>query len=248
MAERPAVVRERRDVRAARLRPRRARARARRPPGRSATGGRSAPAGRCPSRTRRSSGCRRACRPGSARRRRARPPTAGRPSCTAPPRRCPRRRAPSAARRGPCCRTAPRRGRSGRVELHRPEVGVAHRAERRREAPPAHLRALAADLELLEAVLVAHEPQRPVAVLRLEVGLPQVGRLEDVAVGVDRAGERQRLVACMGFGMFTNVRCGRTGSLRSRAGSRRRGTDATPVPARPRRRCSETGWPTPSGE
>ena len=52
---------------------------------------------------------------------------------------------------------------------------------------------LAADLELLEPVLVEHDAQRPVAVLRLEVRLPQVGRLEDVAVGVDGAGERQPL-------------------------------------------------------
>ena len=42
-------------------------------------------------------------------------------------------------------------------------------------------------------MLVGHDAQRPVAVLRLEVRLPQVGRLEDVAVGVDRTGEREPL-------------------------------------------------------
>ena len=70
--------------------------------------------------------------------------------------------------------------------LDRADVGVAHRAERRREAPRAHLRPLPADLELLEPVLVEHDAQGAVAELGIDVALPQVGRLEDVPVGVDR--------------------------------------------------------------
>ena len=79
-----------------------------------------------------------------------------------------------------------------RVLLHVGEVGRAHRAERRREAAPAHRRALAGDLQLLEAVLVDAEAQRPVAELRVDVLLPQRRRLEDVAVGVDGARLGQR--------------------------------------------------------
>ena len=54
-------------------------------------------------------------------------------------------------------------------------------------------RRAATDLERFEAGVVAHDAQRAVAELRLEVGLPQVGRLEDVAVGVDGAVEPQLL-------------------------------------------------------
>ena len=61
------------------------------------------------------------------------------------------------------------------VLLDRRQVRRAHRAERRREAPPAHHRPLTADLQLLEALLVEPEPQGPVAVLRVDVVLPEVG-------------------------------------------------------------------------
>ena len=83
---------------------------------------------------------------------------------------------------------------------HLGEVHAAHRGERRRHAPARHHRALAVDLELVEAAVVLGYPQGAVAVLRLEVALPQVGGLEDVAVGIDGAvvgqpmGVMQRLV------------------------------------------------------
>ena len=80
-----------------------------------------------------------------------------------------------------------------RIELHRSEVGITHRAECRREPAPAHLRAGATDLELLEPALVGNETQGTIPIARLEVGLPEVGRFEDVAVGVDRTGVRQPL-------------------------------------------------------
>ena len=77
---------------------------------------------------------------------------------------------------------------AGRILLDRRQVRRTHRAERRREAAAAHHRALAADLQLLETLLVDAEPQRPIAILRIDVVLPDRGRFEDVAVGVDGAG------------------------------------------------------------
>src|SRR5581483_2667579 len=77
------------------------------------------------------------------------------------------------------------------IAHHPREIGITHRAERGREPAPAHHRAGTADLELLEAVVVAHDAQRAVAILRFEERLPQVRRLEDVPVGVDRAVVRE---------------------------------------------------------
>ena len=76
-----------------------------------------------------------------------------------------------------------------RVLLDVGEVRDAHRSECRREAATTHRRALAVDLQLLQAVLVEHDAQRPVAVRRVDVLLPQRRRLEDVAIGVDGAVE-----------------------------------------------------------
>ena len=78
---------------------------------------------------------------------------------------------------------------AGGILHHRRQVRRTHRAERGGEAAPAELGPLPADLELLEAVLVDHDAQRPVAELGVDVGLPQVGWLEDVPVGVDGAVE-----------------------------------------------------------
>src|SRR5438045_55287 len=81
------------------------------------------------------------------------------------------------------------------------QIWSPHRGEGRREAAPRHLRPLAIDLQLVEAVLVLYDPQRPVAELRLDVLLPEVGGLEDVAVGVDGAvpGQAVRLVHGRGY-------------------------------------------------
>src|SRR4029450_5431673 len=45
--------------------------------------------------------------------------------------------------------------------------------------------ALAVDLEILEGVVAHADANRPVAVARLEVLLPQIGRLEDMPVAID---------------------------------------------------------------
>ena len=79
------------------------------------------------------------------------------------------------------------------IELHRAQIGVPHRAEGRREPLAAHDRRLAADLQRLEPVGVAHEAQGPIPVFRFEVRLPQIRRFEDVSVGVDGTAERQPL-------------------------------------------------------
>ena len=110
VAERPAVVGERRDV-ARRGRPRRRPARAPWPPPpgsleRQVRGRHER--GRRRRRTRRSSGCTRGCRPGDSSGSSSSASHSSPTSCTGRRRRCPRRRAPRAARRGPCCRTAPR--------------------------------------------------------------------------------------------------------------------------------------------
>jgi hypothetical protein len=49
------------------------------------------------------------------------------------------------------------------------------------------------DLEILEAVVAHADAHRAVHVLLLQVGLPEVGRLEDVAVGINGAGEGKAL-------------------------------------------------------
>ena len=50
--------------------------------------------------------------------------------------------------------------------------------------------ALAVDLEILEGVVADADANRAVAVARLEVLLPQIGRLEDVPVAIDQHGVR----------------------------------------------------------
>jgi len=73
------------------------------------------------------------------------------------------------------------------------QIRIAHRPERGRKALTAHDRGTTTDLEGFEVGVVAHDAQRAVTELRLEVGLPQVRRLEDVAVGVDGTVERESL-------------------------------------------------------
>jgi hypothetical protein len=85
------------------------------------------------------------------------------------------------------------------IELHGAQVGIAHRAERRRKAAAAQLRTLAADLELFEAVLVAHDAEGAIAVLRIDVGLPQIRRFEDVTIRVDGTVEGQPLRLVQGL-------------------------------------------------
>ena len=62
-----------------------------------------------------------------------------------------------------------------------------HRAEAGGQVPPHHLGGLAVDLQVLEAVWILAHAEGMVAVGGLEVAVPQVGRLEDVPVRVDRA-------------------------------------------------------------
>ena len=82
------------------------------------------------------------------------------------------------------------------------DLGIARPSRRDRAAPwppasracPArHHRRLAVDLELVETVLVLDDPQRTIAVLRLDVALPQVGGLQDVPVRVHGAVPRQSM-------------------------------------------------------
>ena len=124
---------------------------------------------------------------------RPRPPTAARPSCRGSPCRCARRRARRCAR----CGSIEPNGASPRYV----RAGFLHHVGRSGApiAPsvagkPRRLicRAPAVELQLLQPVLVEHDPQRPIAERRVDVRLPQVGRLEDVAVGIDRAVERRR--------------------------------------------------------
>jgi len=67
------------------------------------------------------------------------------------------------------------------------DVHLPHRAERSGEAAAREQRRAAADLQILETLVVDPDAQRAVAVRGLQVALPQVGRLEDVPVGVDRS-------------------------------------------------------------
>ena len=100
--------------------------------------------------------------------------------------------------------------RARRVPHHLRQVGGAHRAERGGEAAPAHLRAPPVELELLEPVLVEHDAQRPITEGRVDVGLPEVGRLEDVAVGVDGSveGDGVGVVDRLAGGDSDGHRCG----------------------------------------
>src|SRR5439155_4923117 len=59
-----------------------------------------------------------------------------------------------------------------------------HRAESLRQVPPHHLGGSPRDLEVLASFGVAADTHGPVAEARLETVVPQVGRLEHVAVGV----------------------------------------------------------------
>ena len=70
---------------------------------------------------------------------------------------------------------------------------LAHPAERAELARAGERGALAVDLEVLEAVVAHADADRAVAIGGLEVGLPQIGRLEDVAVAVDH--ERSVVIA-----------------------------------------------------
>src|SRR5262249_60515235 len=63
-------------------------------------------------------------------------------------------------------------------------------AAERAELPAQRLERLAVDQEDLEILLVTRDPDRAVAVARVEVLEPGVGRLEDVAVGVDNRAHR----------------------------------------------------------
>ncbi len=67
------------------------------------------------------------------------------------------------------------------------EVLLSHAAKRGRITAARALARHAADLEILQAVLVALDAKRAVAVLGLDVVVPQRGVLEQVPVGIDGA-------------------------------------------------------------
>ncbi len=62
---------------------------------------------------------------------------------------------------------------------------LAHAAERAEQAGRCHLRALAIDFEILEAVVADANAHRAVAILRVDVFLPEIGRFEDMSVAID---------------------------------------------------------------
>jgi hypothetical protein len=62
---------------------------------------------------------------------------------------------------------------------------LAHPAQRREPAAAAQPRNLAVDLEILVTLLPGDDADRALAILRFEVALPQIGRFENVTVGVD---------------------------------------------------------------
>src|SRR5439155_2071321 len=66
-----------------------------------------------------------------------------------------------------------------------------HRADHAEHAAADDLRRRAVDLEVLDAVGVGPQAQRALSVAGLEVTLPEIGRLENVSVGVDAAGVRK---------------------------------------------------------
>jgi len=67
------------------------------------------------------------------------------------------------------------------------EILLAHAAERGRIAAARALARPAADLEIFQPVFVALQAQRAVAILGLDVMVPQAGILEHMAVGIDGA-------------------------------------------------------------
>src|ERR1700731_330351 len=68
-----------------------------------------------------------------------------------------------------------------------------HRAHSREYRAARDLRRTPRDFQVLRAVVVALDPERHRFVLRLQVVLPQIGRLQDMPVGVDRALETKLL-------------------------------------------------------
>src|SRR5580704_3226991 len=62
---------------------------------------------------------------------------------------------------------------------------LAHAAERAEQAGRGHFGALAINLEVFEAVLADADTHRAVAILRVDVFFPEVGRLEDMSVAID---------------------------------------------------------------
>src|SRR5262249_6229742 len=65
---------------------------------------------------------------------------------------------------------------------------LAHSSEGAELALPSDGRALAVDLQILEAVVAHADAQGPVAIGGLEVGFPQIRRFEGVAVAIDHEG------------------------------------------------------------
>src|SRR5262245_26287237 len=71
------------------------------------------------------------------------------------------------------------------AELARLVDPLAHPTERAELARASDRGRPAVDEEVLEAVLADADAERSIAIRRLQVGLPQIGRLEDVAIAVD---------------------------------------------------------------
>ena len=62
---------------------------------------------------------------------------------------------------------------------------LAHAAERAEQAGRGHLGAFAIDFEVLEAVVADADAHRAIAILRVDVFFPEIGRLEDMSVAID---------------------------------------------------------------
>src|SRR5262249_29137771 len=62
---------------------------------------------------------------------------------------------------------------------------LAHATERAELARASDRGRPAVDEQLLEAVVADADAERPIPILRIEVGFPQIRRLEDVAIAVD---------------------------------------------------------------
>src|SRR5689334_17072296 len=71
-------------------------------------------------------------------------------------------------------------------------AALAHAAEGSREAAPRPFGGFATDLQVFEAVGIAANAHSQVATRRIDVALPKVGGLENVTVGIDRAGVSKR--------------------------------------------------------
>jgi hypothetical protein len=79
-------------------------------------------------------------------------------------------------------------GEAGGLALVHDAPDPIHQPEPRRYAPTDQLRRSTVDLEELEAVRrVLADAESALAIPRLEISLPEIGRLENVAVGVDAA-------------------------------------------------------------